>query len=381
MPPTPLRGTNASELFDGAISAIRGRSRKVPPRHAKDAIVTSRRTALKVGAASLGALTLPGLVSSAATASSRDSLVPGTYRPDASTAGVLPGSSLTVTSNHVPQSGATYTNLDVRNGVVPPANVGWVTYRNCVFRGPVNPPRSFSSLYNMFLPHQRHFTFIDCTFRPQTPDYRWVGLQGYGFTLLRCDISLVVDQIEVFNNNGGPGGWYDDSLRNGPSDVVVQQSYFHDSAYFKPGVDPSWNGSHADGIQWMGCTGLVVRGNYFTGQLAPQYRPNYVGGTTGNSAMMMKPDTGHIGGGTIIQNWFGGGAVTLNAADAPAHNRYITSLGSITSNRFYRDQQFAPNCFVTNTHVNGSHTSIPVSWTGNVFDVNSATVGYLKKFF
>ncbi len=321
-------------------------------------------------------------MSSAVTTSlPREGLVLGTYRPGPTTAGVVPGAVLTVTSNHVPRSNTTYTNLDVRNGVVPGPNVGYVTYKNCVFRGPVARPRSFSSMYNMFLPHKRHFTFIDCTFKPQTPDYRWVGLQGYGFTLLRCDISNVVDQVEVFNNNGGPGGWNDDSLRNGPSDVVIQQSYFHDSAYFRPGVDPSSNGSHSDGIQWMGCTGLVVKGNYFTGQLAPQFRPNYVGGTTTNSSMMMKPDTGSIGGGVISQNWFGGGAVTLNAADSPAHNRYITNLGSITNNRFYRDQQYAPNCFVTNVHVSGSHTTIPVTWSGNVYDVNSAGVPYLKKFF
>jgi hypothetical protein len=233
----------------------------------------------------------------------------------------------------------------------------------------------------MFQPHKRHFTFIDCTFVPQTPDYRWVGLQGYGFTLLRCDISNVVDQVQVFNNNGGPGGWSDNTLRNGPSDVIVEQSYFHDSAYFKPGVDPSWNGSHADGIQWQGCTGLIVKGNYFTGKLATKYQPNYVGGSTTNSAMMMKPDVGNIGGAIITGNWFGGGAVTLNAADAPLHNRYITSLGSITYNRFYRDQQYSPNCFVRNIHKSGTHTTIPVTWSGNVYDVNNASAGFLTKFF
>jgi hypothetical protein len=381
MSPTSSRGTSASELFSGALSAIRGRSRNETLNTPQDAIATSRRTLLKAGATSVGALALPGLLSSvveqpsvAKTPASRDSLVLGSYRPDATTTGVLPGSVLTVTSTHVPKSGATYSNLDVRNNVVPGPSVGYVTYKNCVFRGPAARPRSFSSLYTMFQPHQRHFTFIDCTFKPQTPDYRWVGLQGYGFTLLRCDISYVVDQVEVFNTNS-------DALRNGASDVVVQQSYFHDSAYFKPGVDPSWNGSHSDGIQWQGCTGLVVKGNYFTGQLAPAFRPNYLGGTATNSAMMMKPDAGNIGSATITQNWFGGGAVSLNAADSPAHNRYISYLGSITNNRFYRDQQFSPNCFVTNCHVSGSHTSIPVTWSGNVFDVNNAPVSFTKKFF
>jgi hypothetical protein len=381
MSPTPLRGTSVSELFSGALSAIRGRSRNEMPNLSQDSIATSRRRLLKAGATSAGALALPGLFSVVTTSTPRDGLALGTYRPGSATAGIVAGSTLTITTNHVPKSNKTYTNLDVRNTVVPGPSVGHVTYKNCVFRGSAARPRSFSSLYTMFQPHKRHFTFIDCTFIPQTPDHRWVGLQGYGFTLLRCDLSNVVDQVEVFNNNGGPGGWNDNTLRNGPSDVVVQQSYFHDSAYFKPGVDPSSNGSHADGIQWQGCTGLVVKGNFFTGQLAPQYQPNYVGGTTTNSAIMMKPDAGHSGGATITRNWFGGGAVSLNAADSPEHNRYITNLGVITYNRFYRDQQYAPNAFVVNCHKTGTHTSMPVTWTGNVYDVNNAAVGYLKKLF
>lgn len=389
MSPTLPRGTRVSGLFNGAAAAIRGRSSDESSGLSRDAIATSRRTVLRAGATTAGALALPGLFTSAAasrlapvtTSAPRDGLVLGSYRPGLTTAGVLSTPGLTITTTHAPQSNTTYTNLDVRNTVVPGPTVGYVTYRNCVFRGSAARPRNFSSLYTMFLPHRRHFTFIDCTFIPQTPDYRWVGLQGYGFTLLRCDISNVVDQVEVFNSNGGPGGWADDSLRNGPSDVVVQQSHFHDSAYFRPGVDPSSNGSHSDGIQWQGCTGLVVQGNFFTGQLAPRYRPNFVGGSATNSAIMIKPDAGAIGGATISRNWFGGGAVTLNAADSPAHNRYITNLGSITNNRFYRDQQYAPNCFVTNVHANGSHTSIPVTWANNVYDVNNAAVPYLKKFF
>lgn len=280
----------------------------------------------------------------AAAPSERDRLVLGSYRPSLSTTGVIAGSKLTPTYAHVPCSGKTYTNLDVRHTVVPGPNVGDVTYRNCIFRGPLTLPNSYSSLYAMSRPHLRGFTFVDCTFRPQQPDFRWVGIQGYGFTLRRCDASGLVDEVEVFNSNGGPKGAGDDSLRDGPCDVVIEQCYFHDSAYWGPGIDSSRDGSHSDGIQWEGGTGLVVRGNYFTGKLDARYAPNFVGGNTANSALMIKPDAGNIGGAIITDNWFGGGSVTINVADSPGLGRYIQDVGQITGNHFYRDQFYAPNC-------------------------------------
>ena len=306
--------------------------------------------------------------------------MPGTYRPDATTAGVVAGSALTIVTNHTPVSNTVYSNLDIRNAVMPGPYVSNVTYKNCYFRGGSTAPRSTSSLYAMFRPHGTGFTFIDCTFRPQLPSYLWVGLQGYGFTLRRCDISRVVDQVQVFNPNNGPGGAADNSLRNGPCNVVIEACFFHDSAYFRPGIDTSSNGSHSDDVQWQGGTGLVVRGSYFTGQLAPEYRPNYVGGTTTNSAMMIKPDVGNIANALITKNWFGGGAVSINIADAPTKGRYISNLGKITYNRFYRDQFYAPSAFLVGTSLTSTHRGIVVDTTGNVFDSNNAAVPVLLKF-
>ncbi len=351
--------------------------------------VTSRRAMLKLSLAAAGgvAITAWSASTSATTAhaavDTRDSLVLGAYRPDITTTGVLPGSTLTITSNHVPVSNTTYTNLDVRSNVVPGASVGNVTYKNCMFRGTAAAPTTFSSLYTMFRPHQRGFTFIDCTFRPQTPDFMWVGLQGYGFTLLRCEANKLVDQVEVFNSNNGPGGASDDSLRNGPGDVVVDQCFFHESAYWGPSIDTgaARNGSHSDGIQWEGTTGLTVRGNYFTGQLRTEYQPNFVGGTTTNSAMMIKPDAGNVGGATITNNWFGGGAVTINVADAPAKNRYIANLGTLSNNRFNRDQFYAPTAILVNVNRVTGHSDIAINTTGNVFDNNGAAVPTIRKFY
>lgn len=306
----------------------------------------------------------------------RDTLVLGVDRPGYTSTGFRPGSDLTITEDHAPVSGTTYTDLEVRSNVVPAATVGNVTYRNCLFRGPATAPTGISSLYTMHRPHQRGFTFVDCTFCPQKPDFRWVGLQGYGFTLRRCYISQVVDQVEVFNPNDGPGGVGDDSLRDGPSDVVIEQCYFDNNAYWGPDIDTgaARDGSHCDNVQWEGCTGLVVRGNYFTGRIARQYQPNYRGGTTTNSAILIKPDAGNLGGGVITRNWLGGGAVTVNVADAPSTNRYIGNLGALADNRFYRDQFRAPTVILITTSTSGPYADVSADTSGNVFDDNDAVV-------
>jgi len=319
----------------------------------------------------------------------RDALILGAYRPDATTTGVLPGSILTVTSSHTPVDGSTYTNLDIRNTVIPGSTVGNVTYKNCFFRGPAVRPTGTTGLFTAYRPHQRGFVFIDCTFLPQLPDYRWVGVVGYGFKLLRCDISIVVDNVEVYVSSTAAPGENPDGL----CDVIIQQCYFHDSAFFAYGItdtsDPRWgggetstNGSHSDGIQWEGATGLIVQGNYFTGKLASVYVPGLGGGTntSTNSAMMIKPDVGAISGATITQNWFSGGSVSVNVADAPTKSRYIDDLGTLSSNRFGHDQLYAPTVILVGTTVSGAHTTIAVTATGNVYDDTSAAVAITRTY-
>ena len=348
---------------------------------------TSRRAMLKLALASAGGVAIAAwsASTSATTANAavdtRNSLALGSYRPDTTTAGVLPGSTLTIVYSHTPVSNTTYTNLDVRCSVVPGPSVGNVVYKNCIFRGPNAAPTGISSLYTMFRPHQRTFTFIDCTFRPQLPNYRWVGLQGYGFKLLRCQASKLVDQVEVFNANNGPNGAGDDSLRDGPSDVIIEQCFFYESAYWGPLIDTGKAGSHCDAIQWEGTSGLVVRGNYFTGQLRAQYTPNYYGSTQTNSAMMIKPDAGNISGGLITNNWFGGGAVTINVADAPTKNRYIANLGSVSNNCFSRDMFYRPTAFMVGVNTVAGHSDIAINATGNLFADNGAVVPVLRKFY
>lgn len=317
------------------------------------------------------------------------SLVLGAYRPDASTTGVDPTVTLTVTANHAPIGGTVanptvYRNLDIRN-TVQPVNIGNVRYENCIFRGPNVRPAGATGLYSLIRSHNRNFTFIDCTFKPQLPDYRWVGLHGYGWTARRCDMSRCVDMAQAFNPVAGL--WTDGvtSLQDSPVDVVMEQCYLHDFAFFPPGVastDPRWgggeptsNGSHSDGIQWQGGPGLICRGNYMTGMLDPEFQPNFYGTNNNNACLQIKPDVGRIANADISKNWFGGGAVTINIADAPTKNRVIFDFGNLSDNRFYRTQQYPPTNIILTSSTSQNPSGIGGTFLRNVRDDdNSAAV-------
>jgi hypothetical protein len=258
-------------------------------------------------------------------------------RPGPDNTGVEDEDALTVVYDHQPQTGGRYFDLDVRNVPQGKNGVTDVEYTNCIFRGTDTRPGGACGLYSLIRDTTAAgFTFRRCTFRPQLPDYRWVGMHGFGFHLFECDISGVADPVEVFRTDGQP---------DGPCEVIIDGCWFHDQAYFAPGEgggETSKDGSHSDDVQWQGGTGLIIRWSYFTGMLGPEYQPGYAGQQQANAAIMAKPDAGIIGGGEITDNWFGGGAVTINIADAPTKNRLISDLGKIVRNHFYQDQFYKP---------------------------------------
>jgi hypothetical protein len=303
----------------------------------------------------------------------RDGLVIGVDKPDATNTGVLPGSTLTIMNSFTPVSGATYRNLDIRVSVSM-GGVSNVTFINCFFRGSAATPASATSLVRLFGTHGRGHKFIDCTFLPQAPHYNWNGIQGYGYTLTRCDISNCTDGLDPFNTQWGPGGTGDYSIRNASLDVRVEQCYFHDNAWYNSSIDVGGGviGSHSDQIQWQGGAGVILRGNNFTGMIGQQYGPNYYGTYTCNATLIIKPDVGLITGGIIEYNWFDGGSFTINVAnDAP--DRILGNIGSISYNRFGR------NTRVQTSNPDTSYTiSLPSNVTGtfdgNVYDDNNHPV-------
>jgi hypothetical protein len=149
--------------------------------------------------------------------------------------------------------------------------------------------------------------------KPEFPSL-WVnGINGHDFTLLRCDISQVVDGAGLYNTFA-PGT----DLR-----VKIQSSYIHDLAYYSPDPNHSDNQTHNDGIQVQGGLGAVIQGNNIQ-----SFR---VGTTTVVlSCMLFNDNVGRCGNHVIEDNWFGGGYVPINALDS--------SLGTSNLGRFWRNK-------------------------------------------
>lgn len=297
----------------------------------------------------------------------RDDLILGVDKPTTDNTGIIPGSTLTVQTSGVIQSNREYRNIDFRYSLNM-SGLSNVNFINCAFRGNAANPSSASSLVRLFGIHGRGHTFTDCLFEPQVPHYNWNGIQGYGYTLRRCRISKCTDGLDLFNNNNGPAGAGDNTLRNGPLEVRVEQSLIHDNAWFNSTIDAGGGtiGSHSDGIQYQGGTGAIIRGNTLTGMIAQQYGPNYYGTYTDNATILIKPDVGTIAGAVIENNWLDGGSYTINIANDPP-DRTLGDIGSISNNYFGRQQRLqgsTPNTSYTMS----MPSNVTGLFAGNVYD-------------
>lgn len=292
----------------------------------------------------------------------RDDLTLGAYKPDATTTGVLPNTTLTVTTTHTPVSNTTYRNLDIRN-TVSLLNKNNITYNNCIFRGPTDAATSSQALVRAWVTHGEGHTFTDCTFNPQTPNQYLDAIKGHGFTLRRCDISNTVDGIGVFNT-GSP---------EAPCNVTVEQSFIHDNAYYPNPPDTSHtDGSHCDGLQWQSGPGLIFRGNNVIGRVGTQYQPGQFGTEHTNACLMLKPDVGTIGAATITLNWFTASNIAVNIND-DAPDRYITDIGKISNNRFDHTQR-GQGANTNDTWTILKPTATTGTFTGNVYDDTNTPV-------
>jgi hypothetical protein len=295
-----------------------------------------------------------------ATPHGREVLQPGVDKPSATTAGVRPDVPLTVTTTHVPASNTVYRNLDIKVDVNLSGKTG-VQYENCRFQGGLN-----STAQGLVLAqgtHGRGHRFTDCTFDPQSPNFNKDGIRGYGFTLLRCDISGVVDGVSVFCTQAPTAD----------VGVTVQQTWIHDQAYWPNPPDTNHSdGSHCDGIQWQGSPGLVVRGCLISGILDPAYQPGQFGTKHTNSCIMIKPDAGPISNATIVDNWFYGANISVNSND-DAPDRFITNFGTFTGNRFDHDQR-AQGGGGNDTWTFLRPVGAAGTFTSNVYEDNGAAI-------
>lgn len=316
------------------------------------------------------------------TPTDRSNLVPGTYKPSASTTGVLDGVPLTphntggadliiTTANQV------FRNLDIYGNVI--VRASGVQFINCRLRGGLNWPT-----YQTGVADCRHASaravpalFEDCTIYAARPSYYRDGIMG-NFTARRCDISNVTDGCGIYNTSSTDGAV-----------TKVEASYIHDLVYWYPEPAHPNDGTHNDGIQIQSGGDIHIIGNfidltaslgddrayadpdgtaYSGGQLSgvnPE-KPTQLtqpGGPHANgSGIIVQRNTGVALSNSVIveQNWLKRGSTSLALQDGT----YVVRNNIITRSSFYyysgnpsNQYPIRPTSATTGAKVTGLYTT------------------------
>jgi len=229
----------------------------------------------------------------------RGSLVPGTYKPDASTTGTLPG--VTRTAYTVPSQGlwtvstpgTVIENLDVYGRIKPAAS--GIVIRNCRIFG--SPPKASPAvnehypLIDMSSTAANDTLIEDCDLTPSPANESVMayGIKNGGFTARRCNISRVVDGIQTSR-------W----------PVVMEACYIHDLTWFA--VDPTrtaGDATHNDGMQLQGGSTTLVNGCNVDVTVTPWTDRSL-------TAVVITNDYALHQWVEIRRSWFAGGSIPLN---------------------------------------------------------------------
>lgn len=287
--------------------------------------------------------------------SARDNYEYGTYRPDASTTGILSdrGDLTEVASN--------YTTLGPNEVIENKWFHGKLTIkhpntivRNCLFTadnaGPSSPSYASITAYDDV---SSSTLVYDCTFESSTGTvYAKNGIQGRDISVFRCDISGYVDGIGLQGENGR-----------------VEGCWIHDLVWFA--WDPAQSdGSHNDGIQIHNGTNHVVRGN------------SIEMGYETTSCVLVAQDGGVATSNvTIDRNWFISTWPTKASACAVGVNISASGLGTAMTGMVLTDNQFSAYGLFSSNHsalITGTTYDLPPTVSGNV-NVGTATAAKITR--
>ena len=157
-----------------------------------------------------------------------------------------------------------------------------VTIKNSIIRGKAGLTSYMSLIQSSDL--ARGLIVQDSELVAAHPSPYVDGIVGKGFTLRRVNIHGVVDQVKITGDN-----------------VLVEDSWLHDSLYYLQ--DPNYNNTptHDDNIQ-------IQRGNNITIR-------NNVMEDAHNAGVMITQDAGDVANLTFSGNRADGGACTVNVAE------------------------------------------------------------------
>ena len=290
----------------------------------------------------------------------RRALVPGSYKPSASTTGPVPCVSLTRHNGTytVNEPGTVVEGLDIYGNIVLGPNARNVVVRNTVVRGDAYASGKTSVITGGGGANDRLGLVVEDSILDLTGRENWFvnGLEGANLTVRRTEIKRSTDGIGLVSERGN---------------VLVEGCWIHDGAHFtwtddtpqpKPGHKD--NQTHNDGVQFHRGKNLVLRGNFIGGDRAAgdDYRN---AGVMISQAVNADP-ANRLDDVLIEKNWFQGGAATINMAYSNGNDlRTVT----IRDNRFLR----GPGYYILK---NGA---IQPSLSNNVFDDTNQPVPVVQK--
>lgn len=266
-----------------------------------------RTDVAKVSAISIapGATTTATPTTSPTTTTTTTTTVAAT-RPGPTNTGVPAGTvlrpyhgNLTITT-----PGAVYDALDIHGFVTIKAPN--VTIKRSRIRGGVATGNI--GLVTNYTPTATGFVLEDSELAPAYPSVWLDGAKGANFTLRRVNSHGTVDNVKV----------------HGPN-VVVENSWLHDSRYFASDPNQGGKPTHNDGVQVLGGRNIRISGNTITGAR--------------NAALMVTQDYSATTDLHVTGNHLDGGACTVNLA-----HKKLTSMSGLVvrDNRFGRGSTY--NC-------------------------------------
>lgn len=124
-----------------------------------------------------------------------------------------------------------------------------VTIRNSRIRGPQDGQVLTTGLINATSPSVRNLTIENNLLQPDQNVFVYNGIVGHDYTARGNEISRTGDGLGVFNTHGPQ------------ANVLIEGNYIHDLAWAIPDPERHPEGSHNDGIQVQGGSGIVIRNN------------------------------------------------------------------------------------------------------------------------
>jgi hypothetical protein len=247
--------------------------------------------------------------------------------PGSGSTGVPAGRSLTRHTGNlvITKAGATYDSLDIHGFVdVQAPNV---TIRRSIIRG--GTATGNRGLITNTTSSATNLLIEDCDLIPSNPSVWLDGIKGGNFTVRRVNVAGgVVDGIKVHGNN-----------------VVVQDSWIHDLAYYSSDPNQGGGPTHNDGVQILGGSNITIKHNTITV------------GSKHNAVMQVTQGYAATTNLSFTQNWVDGGTCSVKLSHSGR-----SSLGPVTvSTNSFGSNTDIDDCAVLRT----SNTSLVSS--GNVW--------------